>query len=98
MRWLRIFALLAVVALLACGGRKRYWLGSVSCACTQADGGWTSTSYQAVDVCAADDPGCAPTPGRCAQLLVDAGCSGTPTESACTYDPGWDYCDPYAPG
>ncbi|MCA1827236.1 MAG: hypothetical protein LC689_09910 [Myxococcales bacterium] len=94
----RVFVLVAVAAGLACGGRKRYWRGSVSCACVQANGGSATTAYLAVDACAADQPDCAPINGRCAELLANAGCTAAPTESACTFDPYWDYCDPYAPG
>ena len=97
--WVVVFVSMVAAAGLACGGRKRYWRASVSCACTRADGGSAATGYAPVpEVCAADQPACAPSQATCAQLLSDAGCNDTPTASACTFDPGWDYCDPYAPG
>lgn len=97
MPWFRVFVSLAVAAVLACEGRKRSWRGSASCACTQVDGGRAATSYFAADVCAVDEPDCAPSQAKCVQLLAGAGCNTIPTAAACTFDGGWDYCDPYAP-
>ena len=98
MPWFRVFLSLTLVAVLACDGRKRYWRGSSSCSCTQVDGGLAFSSYQIVDVCAADQPDCVPSQDKCAQLLANAGCKTIPAAAACVFDPGWDYCDPYAPG
>jgi hypothetical protein len=93
MPWLRILVSVAVTTGLACEDRPRYWMASVSCACTQVDGGPARTSYVAVDVCDVDAPDCIPSQAKCAKLFADADCNDTPTASACMFDPGWDYCD-----
>jgi hypothetical protein len=97
MTWLRMSVSLAAVAVLACEGRKRTWRGFATCDCTMMDGGMAAISYLVVNTCAPDQPDCVASPAQCAQLLADAGCN-VMHQTPCAFDPGWDYCDPFAPG